>query len=89
MAKEIQFSNYALLKIELLASHGIIVSTDLIVEAIRTPDKLELGQAGKFTAQKGLNEDLVLRVVYREYAEIILVITLYPGRRSRYEQDPI
>jgi hypothetical protein len=34
-----------------------------------------------------LNENLVLRVVYREYEAFILVITLYLGRRSRYEKN--
>jgi hypothetical protein len=53
----------------------------------RSPDKLEIGEEDKLIAQKRLDENLVLRVVYRDFGSFILIITLYPGRRSRYEKD--
>jgi hypothetical protein len=56
------------------------------METIRSPDKLETGE-DKLIAQKRLNDNLVLRVVYREFSAFILIITLYPGRRSRCEKD--
>jgi hypothetical protein len=40
-------------------------------------------------AQKALDATHVLRVVYEEAGQDILVITLYPGRRTRYEKDPV
>ncbi|MGA9381216.1 MAG: DUF4258 domain-containing protein [Phormidium sp.] len=85
--KEIRFSDHALLKMEVLASHEITINQDLVIETVRSPDKLEIGEEDKLIAQKRLNENLVLRVVYREFNAFILIITLYPGRRSRYEED--
>lgn len=87
MSKEIRFSDHALLKINLLSERGITIAQKFIVETIQSPDRREPGEGEKITAQKQLNENLVLRVVYREYEAFILVITLYPGRRSRYEKN--
>ncbi len=85
--KEIRLSHHAELKLELLANHGITLSTEFVTETIRSPDQLESEDEEKFVAQKRLDENRVLRVVYREFNAFILVITLYPGRRPRYEKD--
>ncbi|MEI2418651.1 DUF4258 domain-containing protein [Arthrospira platensis SPKY2] len=87
--KRIELSQHALLKIEVLETHGITISPEIIQDTIRAPDKVESRGGEKYIAQKRLNETLVLRVVYREYADRILVITHYPGKRSRYETDSI
>ena len=63
------------------------IDAEFIIEVVRSPDKLETGEEDKLIAQKRLSENLVLRVVYREFSTFILIITLYPGRRSRYEKD--
>lgn len=85
--KEVCFSDHARLKMEILANHLLAIASEFVIETVRSPDKLETGEENKLVAQKRLNEDLVLRVVYREFNAFILVITLYPGRRSRYEKD--
>lgn len=87
LMKEIRFSDHAQLKMEILANHGIIVDTDFLIETVRLPDKLEIEEGDKLVAQKCLNENLVLRVVYREFSTFVLIITLYPGKRARYEKD--
>lgn len=87
MSKEIRLSDHALFKMALLNERGMIINQEFIIETIRFPDIQEPGEGDKITAQKQLNENLVLRVVYREYEAFILVITLYPGRRSRYEKS--
>jgi hypothetical protein len=84
--KEIRFSDHARLKMEVLASHAVSIDRDFIVETVRSPDKIAI-EEDKFIAQKRWDENLVLRVVYREFNAFILIITLYPGRRSRYEKD--
>jgi hypothetical protein len=43
----------------------------------------------KAGAQKNFDETHVLRVVYEKKPEKLLIITVYPGRRSRYEKDKI
>jgi hypothetical protein len=85
--KEIRLSDHAQVKMEVLASHKIVIDTNVVMETVRSPDQLETSDEDKLIAQKRLNEDLVLRVVYREFNTFILIITLYPGRRSRYEKD--
>ena len=85
--KEIRFSDHAKLKMEILANHTVTIDPNFVIETVRSPDKLETGEEDKLIAQKRLNETLVLRVVYREFNAFILIITLYPGRRSRYEQN--
>lgn len=85
--KEIRFSDHAQLKMEVLASHALIIDPDFVIETVRSPDKLETGEEDKLIAQKRLSENLVLRVVYREFNAFILIVTLYPGRRSGYEED--
>lgn len=85
--KEIRWSDHARLKVDILANHGLIIKSGFVVEVIRSPDTLERGEEDKLIAQKGLDEKRVLRVVYREFNAFILIITLYPGRRSRYEKD--
>jgi hypothetical protein len=50
-------------------------------------NKIERGYKDRFIAQKKLDEDHVLRIVYEENVEHILVIPLYPGRSERYEKD--
>ena len=51
------------------------------------PDNIEKGYKGRLIAQKELDEDHVLRVVYEKEADKIIIITLYPGRKKRYEKD--
>jgi hypothetical protein len=56
---------------------------------VRSPDKLEVGEEDKLIARKTLNENLVLRVFYRELSAFILIIILPAGRKSRYEKDQL
>jgi hypothetical protein len=86
MDKEIRFSQHSLLKIEVLAEHDINISQEYIIDVINSPDQVESSNRGKITAQKRIN-GLVLRVIYQEYPSFIIVITVYPGRSSRYEKN--
>ena len=85
--KKIKFSNHGILKIQLLKDHGIQVHESFIREMIKSPGKVEKGYRGRLVAQKGLDERHVLRVVYEDKPAYIAIITMYPGRRERYEKD--
>lgn len=61
---DIEFSEHALLKIDILNNHGFTVSADLVADVIRFPEKTEQGYAGRFIAQKRLDDTHVLRVIY-------------------------
>ena len=56
--KEIRFSDYAQLKMEVLASHEVIIDPDFVIETVRAPDRLETKEEGKLIAQKRLGENL-------------------------------
>jgi hypothetical protein len=85
--KEIRWSDHAKLKLEVLAGHGFTIQSEFVVEVVRSPDHLESGGEDKLVAQRRLDQSRVLRVVYREFNAFILIITLYPGRRSRCEKN--
>ncbi len=85
--KEIRLSDHSRLKMEVLANHEITIDEEFVIETVRSPDRTEIAEEDKRIAQKTLNEKLVLRVVYREFGTFIFIITIYPGRRSRYEKD--
>jgi len=87
MLTKIEFSMHSLLKIEILKSHGIDVSKEKVEDVIRNPDRIDVGYKERLIAQKGFDDTRVLRVVYESKPEKIYVVTVYPGRRSRYEKD--
>lgn len=89
MPTDIEFSLHSLLKIETLKSHGINVSKEIVEDFIRNPDRIDVGYKERLIAQKGFDEIHVLRVVYEVFPDKKYVITVYPGRRSRYEKDQI
>lgn len=87
--KVVEFTSHALVKIQVLKDHGVEVSKELVEAVVRAPDYLESGYGERYVAQRGLDPHRVLRVVYEEIHDGALVVTLYPGRRSRYEKNEI
>ena len=82
-------SNHAQIKIELLKNHGMVIAEDFVNNAVLKPDKVEKGYKERLIAQKKMDRDHVVRIVYEEHDDYFLVITVYPGRRDRYEKDQI
>jgi hypothetical protein len=60
----IVFSRHAREKFRVLARHSLYISEDEVKEVIIDPDNVELGEKGRFIAQKAINERHVLRVIY-------------------------
>lgn len=86
---KVQFSAHSLLKIEILRNHKVLVTTEMIEEIVRSPERVDNGYKGRRVAQGTLDETHVLRVVYEEVERTIRIVTVYPGRRARYEKNPI
>lgn len=86
--KEIRWSDHAQFKLKLLAERGLVLTIDQVNAIVRQSDRL-IQETDKSIAQSSINETPVLRVVYREFEAFVLIITLYPGRRSRYEKDSL
>ncbi|MCI2425363.1 DUF4258 domain-containing protein [Candidatus Acetothermia bacterium] len=87
MPTDIEFSLHSLLKIEVLKAHGVNISKEIVEDIVRNPDRIDAGYKERLIAQKGFDVMHVLRVVYEEFPDKKHVITVYPGRRSRYEKD--
>ena len=81
--KPIELSPHAKEKLERLTNVGI--AQEKVFKTIRNPESLAAGYFGRKIAQSTLTEDLMLRVVFEETDNNILVITLYPAKRQRYE----
>ena len=87
MPTDIEFSQHSLLKIEILRAHSVDVSKEIVENIVRTPDRVEVGYKERLIAQKGFDDTHVLRVIYESLPDKIYVVTVYPGRRTRYEKD--
>ena len=68
----------------LAQASGFGVNEEIVLKALQEPQDLIEGYGGRSIAQITLDTEHVLRVVYEEDSEII-IITVYPGRRRRYE----
>jgi len=74
-----------MLKFKYLRNNGIGISEAQVLDVIRSPDTVVDGYADRKIAQAGFDVDRVLRVIYEESEREQIIITSYPGRRSRYE----
>ena len=80
----IHFTRHAEDKFEILRKHGLKISKRLITDSINTPDVIDKSRLPLLIAQKSLDRDHVLRVVYKIENNIKIVITFYPGRIKQY-----
>ncbi|MBL8161271.1 MAG: DUF4258 domain-containing protein [Anaerolineae bacterium] len=84
MSKPVRFTAHARQKFDDLADMGFLVSEDQVVDAVSNPDSVDTSETPA-TAQKSISDHHVLRVVFVEDFDGILVITFYPGRKKRYD----
>ena len=81
--KPIDLSPHAKDKLKRLVNVGI--TKEKVFDAIQNPESLKSGYFSRKIAQSTLTDDLLLRVIYEETDNSILVVTLYPAKRHRYE----
>ena len=82
--KPIRFTNHARQKLLLTQRQGFSVDEETIIRVIQEAKEIHLGYSGRLIAQDSLDDEHVLRVIYEE-SDVITVVTMYPGRRERYE----
>lgn len=80
---EIRFTLHAEEKLLRLVKIGI--TKEKVTEIAKNPDRVLPGYSGRKIAQGSLAKDLILRVVYEEKETEILIITIYPAERRRYQ----
>ena len=81
--KKVVFTLHAEDKLKRLMKIG--VTKEKVLESIENPERVVDGYYGRKIAQGLLREDLILRIVYEENEVEIMVVTIYPGERRRYE----
>ena len=83
--KKIVFSDHAEYKFKILKKHGFEVTKEIVLSAMKNPDKIEMGYKNRKIAQKIISDRHIIRVVFEEFNEVLRIITFYPGKRDRYE----
>ena len=83
--KEIIFSDHAKYKINLLKELGVNTSYSFIEMIVISPDRVMEGYEGRLVAEKEYDNNRTIRVVYEEYKDYIVIVTLYPVRKGRYD----
>ena len=81
--KTISLSPHAKEKLKRLVQSG--VTEEKTIKTVQNPESQTTGYFGRKIAQSTLTDDLVLRVIYEETDNSVLVITMYPAKRRRYE----
>ncbi|MCS7178995.1 MAG: DUF4258 domain-containing protein [Anaerolineae bacterium] len=83
----IRYTRHAEYKFAVLREHGFPITPAQVADTLRHPDRVIPQSGGRLIAQKRLTEEHVLRVIYRVEGDDAVVITFYPGRRDRYEDE--
>lgn len=83
---KIRFSKHALEKFAILRRHGVHISKQQVLEAIKKPELMDYSRLPLLIVQCELDKNRVLRVVHKVEQNAILIITFYPGKRSQYEK---
>jgi uncharacterized DUF497 family protein len=80
------YTKHAKAKFEILERHGFTVTEAQVADALLNPNRVITEEGEKrVIAQKRISDTHLLRVIYRQEGEDLVVITFYPGRRARYE----
>lgn len=83
----IVFTYHALEKFSVLRRHNYKIDEENVLKAVKGPDKVTPGKKARLIAQKALDEEHLLRVIYEVKGKEIVIITFYPARRERYENQ--
>lgn len=84
---KIVFTKHAENKFGVLERHQFVIVKGQVLEAVEHPDFVDYSRLPLLIAQRSIDKDHVLRVVYKQEAETVRIITFYPGRRMQYEEE--
>jgi len=80
---KIKLTKHSAEKFELLKHYGFEITKKQVIETVLNPERLDK-RAGQYFANKTINSEHALRVVYEKRKGYLVVITFYPVRRERY-----
>ena len=86
---EVRLTQHVRDKFQELAEQGFHLTARIVEDVVLHLDRVDPDDDDVLIAQKGFTAQHVLRVAYAERAGVIVCITVYPGRRSRYERSEV
>ncbi|MBA7707133.1 hypothetical protein ES703_115998 [subsurface metagenome] len=84
---KITYTKHAEAKFQILKRHNFIVTKEQIRDILENPEGVKRGRKDRLIAQRSISDTHLIRVIYRQENDVIKVITFYPGRRQRYENQ--
>ncbi|GFO95934.1 hypothetical protein ig2599ANME_0116 [groundwater metagenome] len=84
---KIIFTDHAKVKFKILKRHGFEVSEKKVRDIIKNPETKSKGRKDRFIVQGSVDDTHVIRVIFENENNIIKIITFYPARRERYENQ--
>ena len=80
------FTKHAENKFEILKNHKFLITKRRVLETIEKPELIDRSRLPLLIAQRKIDGNRVLRVVYKKEFEVIKIITFYPGKRKQYKK---
>ncbi len=84
---KIIFTDHAKVKFEILKRHGFEVREEKIRDIIKNPETKSKGRKDRFIIHGQVDDTHVIRVILEIESNNIKIITFYPARRERYENQ--
>ena len=84
---KIIFSNHSIEKIKILNKHEFQINKKAVVNIMKNPDKIINGYKDRKIAQKIIDERHFIRIIFMEDLNSKIIVTVYPAKRSRHENQ--
>ncbi len=81
------FTKHAKNKFKILKRHKFLITEKQAVKTVENPDLVDKSRLPLLIAQRKIDRNHVLRVVYKQEFDVIKIITFYPGRIKQYEKQ--
>ncbi|MBI5798496.1 MAG: hypothetical protein HZB10_01015 [Candidatus Yonathbacteria bacterium] len=83
----ITFTKHAKDKFGILKKYKFSVSEEQVLATVAMPDLTDYSRAPLLIAQRKIDKNHVLRVVYRQERGSVKIITFYPGKSKQYKNE--
>ena len=84
---KIIFTDHAKVKFKILKRHGFEISEKQIRDIVKKPDNKSKGKKDRLIVQSPIDDTHVIRIIVEKEGNNIKIITFYPARRERYENQ--
>ncbi len=84
---KIIFTDHAKVKFKILKRHGFEISEKQIRDIVKKPDNKSKGRKDRLIVQSPIDDTHVIRIIVEKEGNNIKIITFYPARRERYENQ--